>query len=128
LETDEDRRQTLAAVSRMLVPGGRFVFDVATPEPEQVRGAGTLPPPDRPGMSERAEWDWQNRELRLTLTQLRNGRELVSRLRLSWLTREEWRGLIEAAGLEIQACYGWFDFRPVAAGGYSVWVAGRPVG
>jgi SAM-dependent methyltransferase len=126
LRTEEDRLQALAAVRAMLVPGGRFVFDVATPEPEQVRGAGALPAEDSPGISERAEWDWENRELRLTLTQSSDGREEVTPLRLSWLTREEWRGLIEAAGLEISACYGWFDCRPTAVGGYSVWVAHRP--
>jgi SAM-dependent methyltransferase len=124
LETEDDRRRSLRAAAGMLAPGGRLVFDVATPEPEQVLRAGLhQPTPDRPGMSERAEWDWENRELRLTLTQLKDGRDVVTALRLSWLSREEWRSSIEAAGLEIDACYGWFDRRPVSVGGYSVWVA-----
>ena len=51
LQSEQDRQQALAAVRAMLVPGGRFVFDVATPEPEQVRAAGSLPAPDREGIS-----------------------------------------------------------------------------
>jgi SAM-dependent methyltransferase len=125
LLSDEDRREALASVRTMLAPGGRFVFDVATPEPEQVGGAGIFPAADGRTLSEEAEWDWESRELRLALTQVRDGREEVTRLRLSWLGREEWRALIEGAGLEIRACYGWFDRRPCGIGGYSVWVARR---
>jgi SAM-dependent methyltransferase len=123
LETEDDRRRSLRAAASMLAPGGQLVFDVATPEPEQVLRAGSQQMPDQPGMSEQAEWDWENRELRLTLTQLKDGREVETALRLSWLSREEWRSSIEAAGFEIDACYGWFDRRPVSAGGYSIWVA-----
>jgi SAM-dependent methyltransferase len=31
---------------------------------------------------------------------------------LWWCTRGEWEGLVEVAGLEIEALYGWFDRRP----------------
>jgi SAM-dependent methyltransferase len=31
---------------------------------------------------------------------------------LWWCTRSEWEGLVEAAGLEVEALYGWFDRRP----------------
>jgi SAM-dependent methyltransferase len=127
LGTEEQRDRALAEVWTMLAPGGRLVFDVATPEPEQVLGAGNFPAaPSTSGVSEQAEWDWERRELRLTLTQFEDGRETVSRLRLSWLTREDWRRVLERAGFEIQACYGWFDQRPATPGGYSVWVARRP--
>lgn len=34
-------------------------------------------------------------------------------IRLWWATRSEWEGLIATAGLEIEACYGWFDKRPL---------------
>ncbi|MDF2752445.1 MAG: methyltransferase protein, partial [Gaiellaceae bacterium] len=33
-------------------------------------------------------------------------------LQLWWLTRSEWEGLIDVAGLEVEALYGWFDKRP----------------
>ena len=29
-----------------------------------------------------------------------------------WATKEEWDGLIDVAGLEVEALYGWFDRRP----------------
>lgn len=125
LETDADRLRTLAAVYQMLLPGGRFIFDVATPDPEQVRSSGTVAAPDAGGLTEHAEWDWEKRELRLALTQNDEGSEAATRLRLSWLTREEWRVVIERAGLEVDACYGWFDRRPAARGGYSIWIAHR---
>ena len=32
---------------------------------------------------------------------------------LWWVTRSEWEGLIDVAGLEVEALYGWFDRRPV---------------
>jgi YD repeat-containing protein len=33
-------------------------------------------------------------------------------LRIWWATKEEWDGLIDIAGLEVEALYGWFDRRP----------------
>lgn len=33
-------------------------------------------------------------------------------IRLWWATKSEWDGLIEVAGLEVEALYGWFDRRP----------------
>jgi SAM-dependent methyltransferase len=35
-------------------------------------------------------------------------------IRLWWATRSEWEGLLDVAGLEIEAQYGWFDKRPLA--------------
>ena len=31
---------------------------------------------------------------------------------LWWATRNEWLGLVDVAGLEVEALYGWFDRRP----------------
>ena len=31
---------------------------------------------------------------------------------LWWGTRNEWLGLVDVAGLEVEALYGWFDRRP----------------
>jgi hypothetical protein len=33
-------------------------------------------------------------------------------IRLWWATKSEWDGLVEVAGLEVEALYGWFDRRP----------------
>jgi hypothetical protein len=45
---------------------------------------------------------------------------------LAWRSPEEWRHLLEQAGLEVVACYGWFDLRPYDGGEDSVWIARRP--
>ncbi len=31
---------------------------------------------------------------------------------LWWVARSEWEALVDVAGLEIEALYGWFDRRP----------------
>jgi ubiquinone/menaquinone biosynthesis C-methylase UbiE len=42
-------------------------------------------------------------------------------------TRSEWEGLIEAAALEVEALYGWFDRRPFDDRSPEfVWIARRP--
>ena len=43
---------------------------------------------------------------------------------LWWRTRSEWEGLLEIAGLEVEALYGWFDRRPFDESSEEfVWVA-----
>ena len=52
----------------------------------------------------------------------------------SWRRRCAWpgsrppsgAGLLERAGFEVEACYGWFDRRPYTGGEDSVWLARRP--
>ena len=36
-------------------------------------------------------------------------------MQLAWLPVDEWRALLEQAGFEVVACYGWFDLRPFVA-------------
>ena len=46
---------------------------------------------------------------------------------LYWLARSEWEGLLDVAGLETEALYGWFDRRPFDEDSEEfVWVARRP--
>ena len=44
---------------------------------------------------------------------------------LSWLQPDEWRALLERAGFEVEALYGWFDRRPYTGGEDAVFVARR---
>ena len=44
---------------------------------------------------------------------------------LAWLSPAEWRALLERAGFEVEACYGWFDRRPYDGGEDSIWIARR---
>jgi hypothetical protein len=46
---------------------------------------------------------------------------------LWWATKNEWLGLIDVAGFEVEALYGWFDRRPYdEASREFVWVARKP--
>ena len=44
---------------------------------------------------------------------------------LAWLSPDEWRSLLEQAGFEVEACYGWFDRSPYMGREDTVWVARR---
>jgi hypothetical protein len=46
---------------------------------------------------------------------------------LWWVTRSEWEGLIEVAGLEVESLHGWFGGTPFGEGAREfVWVARKP--
>jgi SAM-dependent methyltransferase len=121
-ETEEDRRAALAAAFRMLVPGGRLVFDVFAPSPEDVEETNGRWLEREPGIWERADWDLERRVLTLRV----RGEEAQTSMTLAWIPADEWRRLLEETGFEILACYGWFDLRPYAGGEDSIWLAKRP--
>ena len=121
LETDAERRQALAAAHRLLEPGGRFVFDVFAPSAEDVEETHDRWLEREPGIWERARWDLENRVLTLDV----RSRESKASMRLAWLPAKGWQALLEEAGFEIVACYGWFDLRPYAGGEDSIWLARR---
>jgi SAM-dependent methyltransferase len=122
LETDDERLEALAAVRDLLVPGGRFVFDVFAPSVEDVQDTHDRWLEREPGIWELAHWDLERRVLTLRV----RGPETETAMRLVWLPADEWRALLEQAGFEVVACYGWFDMRPYAGGEDSIWLAQRP--
>ncbi|MGH3012591.1 MAG: class I SAM-dependent methyltransferase [Gaiellaceae bacterium] len=122
LETHAERLKALASVRRLLVPGGRFVFDVFAPSAEDIAETHGRWLEREPGIWERADWDLGRRVLTLRL----RGPESETSMRLSWLPNEDWRAHLERAGFEIEACYGWFDLRPYTGGEDSIWLARRP--
>jgi SAM-dependent methyltransferase len=122
LETDAERRQALAAVHGLLEPGGRFAFDVFAPSVEDVEETHARWLEREPGIWELAHWDLERRKLTLRV----RGPERETSLSLSWIPAAEWRALLESAGFEVVACYGWFDLRPYAGGEDSIWLARRP--
>ena len=122
LTTDEDRLQALRAAHRLLVPGGRLVFDIFEPSDEDVESTHARWLEREPGIFERADWDLRTRTLTLSL---RSGDD-ASTMALAWLSPPEWRTLLEQAGFRVEAHYGWFDRRPWSGGEDSVWVAVRP--
>jgi SAM-dependent methyltransferase len=121
LTDDEERLAALGAARDRLLPGGRLVFDVFTPSPDDIEETDARWLEREPGIWERAEWDEQAR--RLTLSVRGDGAEAT--MTLSWLAPTEWSVLLGRAGFEVEACYGWFDRRPYEGGEDSVWIARR---
>jgi SAM-dependent methyltransferase len=122
METEDDRRLALRAVSRGLSPGhGRFVFDVFTPAPDDIADTHGRWLEREPGIWERADWDEESRTLILRL----RTRETESEMSLAWLSVGEWRALLEEEGFSVEHLYGWFDRSPWRGGEDSVWVCSR---
>jgi SAM-dependent methyltransferase len=122
LWTDEERLQALSAAYGLLEEGGRFVFDVFAPSRADVEETHGRWLEREPGIWERADWDLERRVLTLSV----RGEAGETTMALAWMSPDEWRSLLEAAGFEVLACYGWFDMRPYAGGEDTVWLAQRP--
>jgi SAM-dependent methyltransferase len=125
-----DRRRVFERVAAALAPGGRFAWNVFVFDPAiAVRMDGVA----RPHASAPEIWEYVQHypgDNRIDVTAFvgEPGRE-GRRLQLWWLTRSEWEGLIDVAGLEVEALYGWFDKRPFDGESREfVWVARKPKG
>ena len=101
-----EKRRVFERVAASLRPGGRFAFNAFA-------------------FSHRiaAELDGRRMERAGIVTTLRyapaDNRVDIERddgalIQLWWATKSEWEGLIDVAGLEVEALYGWFDKRPLA--------------
>ena len=44
---------------------------------------------------------------------------------MHWLSAIEWRRLIDKAGFDVSALYGWFDRKPYRGGEDMIWVCSR---
>jgi SAM-dependent methyltransferase len=121
MQDHEERRGALSAVRDLLIPGGRFVFDVFAPSLDDVEETQGRWLEREPGIWERADWDVDARTLRLSV----RGAETESTMALAWLDPEEWRTLLEASGFAVEACYGWFDRTPYTGGEDTIWIARR---
>ena len=122
LRSDGERLRALAAAYELLLPGGRLAFDVFEPAPDDVEETHARWLEREPGIYERAFWDTEARTLTLSV----RGDAGSATMSLAWISVAEWRSLLERAGFEVEAFYGWFDRRPYADGEDSVWIARRP--
>jgi SAM-dependent methyltransferase len=122
LHDDHDRLRALRAAHRLLVPGGRLVFDVFAPSREDIEETNHRWLEREPGIFERADWDRRARTLTLSV----RGPQGEGTMTLAWLAPAEWARLLRRAGFELLACYGWFDRTPYNGGEDSVWLAERP--
>jgi SAM-dependent methyltransferase len=121
MTTEADRLRALRAARELLRPGGRLVFDVFAPSPADVEDTHGRWLEREPGIFERADWDQDERTLTLSV---RRGEE-ASTMLLAWLSPAEWRLLLDRAGFDVEAQWGWFDRRPYAGGEDVVFAARR---
>jgi SAM-dependent methyltransferase len=122
LHDDLARLDALRAAFKLLEPGGRLVFDVFAPSRADIRETDGCWLEREPGIWERA--DWRPAERRFDLSVRGDAGETV--MPLAWLPAEDWRCLLQQAGFEVLACYGWFDRRPYQGGEDMVFVARQP--
>jgi SAM-dependent methyltransferase len=121
LHTDEERLVGLRAARELLLPDGRLIFDVFRPDEDDIAETHGRWLEREPQIYERARWDTETRTLTLSV----RGPNGETTMGLAWLDAPEWRELIEEAGFEIDALYGWFDRRPYTNGEDMVWIARR---
>ena len=111
METESEKLRALQAACSLLLPDGRFVFDVFAPSREDIEETNGRWLEREPGIYERADWDEDARTLSLSV---RSDDGSATTFGLHWLSAPEWLRLLDEAGLEVEALYGWFDGRPYA--------------
>ena len=121
METEAQKLIALRAARALLVRGGSYVFDVFAPSREDIEETHDRWLEREPGIFERAVWDAGSRTLSLSV---RSGEDEAT-FGLHWLSAPEWLRLLDRAGLEVEALYGWFDERPYAGDEDMVFVCRR---
>jgi SAM-dependent methyltransferase len=108
METEEEKSRALRAAGSLLLPDGRFVFDVFAPSREDIDETNGRWLEREPGIFERADWDEGSRTLSLSV----RSDDAETTFGLHWLSAPEWLQVIERAGFVVEGLYGWFDGRP----------------
>lgn len=109
METEAEKLRAVRAARALLEPGGRFVFDVFSPSRDDIEETNGRWLEREPGIWERADWDEGSRTLSLSV---RSDGGDATTFGLHWLSAPEWLRLLDEAGLDVEALYGWFDGRP----------------
>jgi SAM-dependent methyltransferase len=122
LRSDGERLRALRAARGLLLPGGRLVFDVFRPARDDIAETHGRWLEREPGIWERADWDTRERTLTLRV----RGDDGETTMRLAWVSPDEWRQLLDRAGFEVEAVYGWFDRSEPIGGEDTIFVAGNP--
>ncbi len=119
LPCHDARVGVMQRVRSALVPGGRFAWNAFVFDPavaDEIGGVWR----DEGGVRNRSTYDFEARRIDLEL-------ESGASVPLWWVERDEWEAAIAAAGLEVEALYGWFDRRPFDEESREfVYVARRP--
>ena len=91
-------------VAASLRPGGRFAFNAfAFSHTIAARLDGTTQ--DQSGVVHTLRYVPADNRIEIA-------RDDGATIRLWWATKDEWDGLLDVAGLEVEALYGWFDREP----------------
>ena len=121
LHDETARLGALRAARKLLVPGGRLIFDVFAPQRDDIEETHGRWIEREPGIFERADWDEQARTLTLSV----RGPGGETTMLLAWISERQWRQTLRRAGFAVERCYGWFDYRPFRGGEDMVFVARR---
>jgi SAM-dependent methyltransferase len=99
-----EKRHVFERVAASLRPGGRFAFNAfAFSHTIAAQLDGTTQ--EQHGVVHKLRYVPADNRIEIE-------RDDAATIRLWWATKSEWDGLIEVAGLEVEALYGWFDHRP----------------
>jgi SAM-dependent methyltransferase len=121
MPTAAEKLAALEAAAALLAPNGRIVFDVFEPSNEDIEETDGRWLEREPGIFERADWDPASRTLSLSV---RSG-DTQATMHLHWLSQPEWESLLDDAGFELEAVYGWFDRRSTDGCEDMIFVAAR---
>jgi len=121
LPDEEARSAALSAVHQLLVPGGRFVFDVFAPHRDDIEETDGRWIEREPEIFERADWDEDAQTLTLSV----RGPEGEATMRLAWISAGQWGKTLERAGFAVERTYGWFDYRRYRGGEDMIFIARR---
>jgi SAM-dependent methyltransferase len=100
----QEKRQVFERVAASLRPGGRFAFNAfAFSHTIAAQLDGTTQ--NQSGVVHTLRYVSADNRIEIQ-------RDDAETIRIWWATKEEWDGLLEVAGLEVEALYGWFDRRP----------------
>lgn len=124
LPTWHDRRLLFERVATALRPGGRFAWNAFAFSPTiaaQLEGKRVQRPG---GLWEEAHYVAADSRIELTRGR---GETTLGTICLWWATKSEWEGLIDVAGLEVEALYGGFNKEPFDDDSLElVWVVRKP--
>ncbi|MEP6910563.1 MAG: class I SAM-dependent methyltransferase [Actinomycetota bacterium] len=125
----QDRRRVFERVAGALKPGGRFAWNAFVFDPltaARFSKAGVHQHVESSRIWELAEYDPTDSRIDITAWVGQPG-EGERKLSLWWVSRSEWEGLIDVAGLEVEALYGDFDRSAFTEESREfVWVARKP--
>jgi len=111
-----DKRRVFERVAASLRPGGRFAFN-AFVFFHRIAAELDGTTQNQNGVVHSLRYAPADNRVDIT-------RDTGATISLWWATKSEWDGLVDVAGLETEALYGWFDRRPFDDdSGEFVWVA-----